>query len=132
MLSMPFNSSSTVMWYNADALAKIGLNAPPKTWPELFDAAKKLRANGFEKCGFSSAWITWVNLEQLSAWHNVPLATKANGMDGFDTELKFNSRLPRQASRSRWSNCRKIRRSTIQAAPTRARAASPRASARSC
>ena len=91
MLSMPFNSSSTVMWYNKDALDKIGLKEPPKTWPELFDAAKKLRANGFEKCGFSSAWITWVNLEQLSAWHNLPLASKANGMDGFDTELKFNS-----------------------------------------
>jgi sn-glycerol 3-phosphate transport system substrate-binding protein len=31
--------------------------------------------------------------EQFSAWHNVPLATKANGLDGFDTELKFNSPL---------------------------------------
>ncbi len=91
MLSMPFNSSSAVMWYNDDALAKIGMTAPPKTWPEVFDAAKKLRANGFEKCGFSTAWTTWLNLEQLSSWHNVPLATKANGMDGFDTELKFNS-----------------------------------------
>lgn len=91
MLSMPFNSSSAVMWYNKDALTKIGLSAPPKTWPEVFEAAKKLRANGFEKCGFSTAWITWLNLEQLSAWHNVPLATKANGMDGFDTELKFNT-----------------------------------------
>jgi sn-glycerol 3-phosphate transport system substrate-binding protein len=32
-------------------------------------------------------------LEQFSAWHNVPLASKANGLDGFDTELKFNSPL---------------------------------------
>jgi sn-glycerol 3-phosphate transport system substrate-binding protein len=32
-------------------------------------------------------------IEQFSAWHNVPLATKANGLDGFDTELKFNSPL---------------------------------------
>jgi len=93
MLSMPFNSSSSVMWYNKDALARIGMTAPPKTWPELFEAAKKLRAAGFEKCGFSTAWVTWLNLEQLSAWHNVPLATKANGMEGFDTELKFNSPL---------------------------------------
>jgi sn-glycerol 3-phosphate transport system substrate-binding protein len=86
MLSMPFNSSSTVMWYNKDALKKAGLNAdqPPKTWPELFDAAKKLKAAGYDKCGFSNAWVTWVNLEQLSAWHNVPLATKANGLEGFD------------------------------------------------
>lgn len=95
MLSFPFNSSSTVMWYNKDALKKAGLNAdqPPKTWPELFDAAKKLKAAGYDKCGFSNAWVTWVNLEQLSAWHNVPLATKANGLDGFDTELKFNAPL---------------------------------------
>jgi len=35
--------------------------------------------------------VTWVNVEQLSAWHDLPLATKANGLDGFDTELRFNS-----------------------------------------
>lgn len=95
MLSFPFNSSSTVMWYNKDAFKKAGLNPdqPPKTWPELFDAAKKLKAAGHATCGFSNAWVTWVNVEQLSAWHNVPLATKANGLDGFDTELKFNGPL---------------------------------------
>jgi sn-glycerol 3-phosphate transport system substrate-binding protein len=37
--------------------------------------------------------VTWVNIEQLSAWHNVPIGTKANGLEGFDTELKFNSPL---------------------------------------
>jgi sn-glycerol 3-phosphate transport system substrate-binding protein len=95
MLSFPFNSSSAVLWYNKDALKKAGLNpdAPPKTWPEVFEQAKKLRAAGYSNCGFSSAWITWLNLEQFSVWHNVPLATKANGIDGFDTELKFNSPL---------------------------------------
>ncbi len=95
MLSMPFNSSSTVMWYNKDSFKKAGLdpNAPPKTWPEVFEAAKKLKAAGHPNCGFSTAWVSWLNIEQLSAWHNVPLSTKANGMDGFDTELKFNSAL---------------------------------------
>jgi sn-glycerol 3-phosphate transport system substrate-binding protein len=92
MLSFPFNSSSTVMWYNKDAFKKAGLDPdkPPKTWPEVFEAAKKLKASGHPNCGFGNAWVTWVNLEQLSAWHNIPLATKSNGMDGFDTELKFN------------------------------------------
>jgi sn-glycerol 3-phosphate transport system substrate-binding protein len=95
MLSFPFNSSSTVMWYNKDAFRKAGLDPdkPPKTWPEVFEAARKLKAAGHPNCGFSNAWVTWVNLEQLSAWHNLPLATKANGMDGFDTELKFNGPL---------------------------------------
>jgi len=95
MLSFPFNSSSTVMWINKDAFKKAGLdpNAPPKTWPEVFEAAKKLKASGHPTCGFSNAWAPWVNIEQMSAWHNVSLSTKANGLDGFDTELKFNSPL---------------------------------------
>ncbi len=94
MLSFPFNSSSMVMWYNKDQFKKAGLNpdAPPKTWPEVFEAAKKLKVVS-PTCGFSTAWTTWANIEQLSAWHNVPLATRSNGMDGFDTELKFNSPL---------------------------------------
>jgi sn-glycerol 3-phosphate transport system substrate-binding protein len=93
MLSFPFNSSSSVMWYNKDAFKKAGLNpdAPPKTWPDVFEAAKKLKGAGYDKCGFSSAWITWLMIEQFSLWHNIPLATRANGIDGFDTELKFNS-----------------------------------------
>ena len=92
MLSFPFNSSSMVMWINRDALKKAGLNPdqPPKTWPEVFDAAKKLKSAGHASCGFSNAWATWANIEQLSAWHNVPLASKANGLDGFDTVLQFN------------------------------------------
>ena len=95
MLSFPFNSSSAVMWYNRDAFKKAGLNAdvPPKTWPEVFDAARKLKAAGWDKCGFSTAWITWLNIEQLGAWHNVPVGTKANGFDGFDTVFQINSPL---------------------------------------
>jgi sn-glycerol 3-phosphate transport system substrate-binding protein len=95
MLSFPFNSSSMVMWINKDALAKAGLDAenPPKTWPEVFDAAKKLRGTTSPTCGMSTAWITWLTIEQFSAWHNVPLSTEANGLDGFDTVLKFNTPL---------------------------------------
>ncbi|MGN6286105.1 MAG: sn-glycerol-3-phosphate ABC transporter substrate-binding protein UgpB [Afipia sp.] len=93
MLSFPFNSSSTVMWINLDALKKANIANVPKTWPEVFEDAKKLKAAGYTTCGFSNAWATWVNLEQLSAWHNVPLATKANGLDGFDTKLEFNGPL---------------------------------------
>ena len=95
MLSLPFNSSSTVMWINKDAFRKAGLDPdiPPKTWPEVFEAAKKLKSAGYANCGFSNAWVTWVNVEQLSAWHNVSLSTKANGLDGFDTVLRFNGPL---------------------------------------
>ncbi|WP_293800826.1 sn-glycerol-3-phosphate ABC transporter substrate-binding protein UgpB [uncultured Bosea sp.] len=92
MLSMPFNSSSMVMWYNKDAFKKAGLDPakPPKTWPETFEAAKKLKAAGYDKCGVSNAWATWANIEQFGAWHNVALSTKVNGMAGFDAVLNFN------------------------------------------
>ena len=83
MLSMPFNSSTSVMYYNKDAFKKAGLdpNKPPKTWPEFFDAAKKLKAAGFEY-GFTTNWISWIQLENFSAWHNVAFGTKSNGFDG--------------------------------------------------
>jgi sn-glycerol 3-phosphate transport system substrate-binding protein len=92
MLSFPFNSSSMVMWVNRDALKKANVEIP-KTWPEVFAAAKKLKAAGHDTCGFSNAWVTWAHIEQFSAWHNVAIGTKGNGLDGFDTELKFNSPL---------------------------------------
>src|SRR6201994_4811571 len=93
MLSFPFNSSSMVMWINKDELKKAGIAEIPKTWPEVFDAAKKLKAAGHTTCGFSNAWATWAHIEQFSAWHNVPIGTKANGLDGFGTVLMFNSPL---------------------------------------
>ena len=58
MLSFPFNSSSTVMWINKDELKKAGIAEIPKTWPEVFDAAKKLKAAGHKTCGFSNAWAS--------------------------------------------------------------------------
>lgn len=94
MLSMPFNSSTAVFHYNKDALKEAGLDPdqPPKTWPELFETAKKLKAAG-HKCPFTTSWISWTQLENFSAWHNVLFASKNNGMDGFDVELEFNSPL---------------------------------------
>ncbi|GAB4370898.1 MAG: sn-glycerol-3-phosphate ABC transporter substrate-binding protein UgpB [Kiloniellaceae bacterium] len=91
MLSMPYNSSTPVLYYNKDAFAKAGLdpNAPPKTWTEFGKALDALKASG-SACPFTTAWQSWVHLENLSAWHNLPFATKANGFEGLDTELAFN------------------------------------------
>jgi sn-glycerol 3-phosphate transport system substrate-binding protein len=92
MLSLPFNSSTAILFINKDAFQKAGLDAnkPPKTWPEMFADAKKIRAAGYP-CGFTTAWLSWIQIEQFSAWHNLPLATKANGMEGADAVLKFNN-----------------------------------------
>ena len=94
MLSMPFNSSTPVLYFNKEAFAKAGLDPdkPPKTWPEVGEYAKKIVAAGYP-CGFSTAWQSWVHLENFSAWHDVPFGTKENGFAGIDTEFTFNSPL---------------------------------------
>ncbi len=89
LLSMPFNSSTPVLWYNADALKAAGVEAPT-TWDEVEAASAALVANGM-KCGISFGWQSWVMLENYSAWHNMELGTKENGFAGFDTEFTFNN-----------------------------------------
>src|SRR5688572_33435495 len=38
----------------------------------------------------STAWQSWVLLENMSAWHNQEFATHANGMGGPQARLNFN------------------------------------------
>jgi len=94
LISMPFNSSTQVLYLNKDAFKKAGLdpNRPPKTWPEVGAAADKLKASGMA-CGFTTGWQSWVQLESFSAWHNVPFSTLENGLGGPDTRLEFNGPL---------------------------------------
>ncbi|MCV2357530.1 sn-glycerol-3-phosphate ABC transporter substrate-binding protein UgpB [Paucibacter sp. TC2R-5] len=92
MLSMPFNSSTTVFHFNKDALKAAGITTPPSTWPEVALAAAKLKASG-HKCPFTTSWVSWTQLESFSAWHNVEYATKNNGFGGLDTRLAFNTPL---------------------------------------
>ncbi len=92
MLSMPFNSSTAIAYWNKDAFKKAGLDPgkAPVTWPDTIETAHRLRVAGIP-CGFTAAWISWTQIEQFSAWHNIPLATKANGLQAADAELEFNN-----------------------------------------
>ncbi len=94
MLSMPFNSSTTIFYYNKDAFKAAGLdpNKAPVTWAEVAVTAAKLKASG-HACPFTTSWISWTQLESFSAWHNVEFATKQNGLGGMDTRLAFNGPL---------------------------------------
>lgn len=90
LVSMPFNSSTPVLYYNKDAFKAAGLDTdnPPKTWQELAEAAKKIRAAGYE-CGYTTSWPSWILLENFSAWHNVPYATENNGFGGLGARLSI-------------------------------------------
>jgi sn-glycerol 3-phosphate transport system substrate-binding protein len=94
MLSFPFNSSTTVFYFNKDAFKAAGISTDkaPSTWPEVALAAAKLKASG-HKCPLSIAWQGWTQLESFSAWHNTEFATKGNGLGGLDARLKINSPL---------------------------------------
>jgi len=94
MLSFPFNSSTVMFYVNKDSFQKAGLNPEkaPKTWKEFGAAAQKLKAAG-QECVYTTGWPSWMHIENFSAWHNVPIGTKQNGMAGFDTEYKINSPL---------------------------------------
>ncbi len=99
MLSMPFNSSTAVVYYNKDAFKKAGLdpNSPPKTWSELAEAGKKIVESGAAECGFTSTWQSWIQLENFSAWHNVPFASNNNGYAAIKgTKLEYNGDLQKR------------------------------------
>lgn len=95
MISMPFNSSTPITFYNKDAFRRAGLDPekPPQTWAELRAAASRIRQTNAAPCGFTMAWPTWTNLENFGAIHDVPLASKMNGFEGMDTEMQTNSPL---------------------------------------
>jgi sn-glycerol 3-phosphate transport system substrate-binding protein len=94
MLSFPFNSSTVLFYINKDAFKKAGLDPEkaPRTWNEFAVAAGKLKASG-QSCVYTTSWPSWTHIENFSAWHNVPIGTKQNGMAGTDTVFTINSPL---------------------------------------
>jgi sn-glycerol 3-phosphate transport system substrate-binding protein len=94
LLSFPFNSSTPILYYNKDLFraTRLDANAAPKTWPEVEEAARRLRQSGVP-CGFTTDWPSWVNVENFSAFHDIPIATRSNGLAGLDAVLTINNPL---------------------------------------
>ncbi|WP_300671045.1 sn-glycerol-3-phosphate ABC transporter substrate-binding protein UgpB [Desulfoluna sp.] len=90
LVSMPFNSSTPVMYYNKALFKKAGIDTIPVTWDDMGVATKKLRDAGVG-AGMVTAWQSWVQVENYSAIHNIPFATLSNGYEGLDVELTINN-----------------------------------------
>lgn len=90
--SMPWNSSTPVYYYNKDQFAKAGITEAPVTWEGMEAAFKALKASG-QNCSLAYAPSSWIDLEQFSMAHNIPVASNDNGYDGLDTKLLFNTTL---------------------------------------
>ncbi len=89
--SMPFNSSTPLIFYNKTFFKKAGLDVdnPPKTYEDIRAAAVKLKAAGYENP------VTW-NLhswyfEQMICLQDEPFVNDKNGRSGkLPTEVVFN------------------------------------------
>ena len=91
LLALPFNSATPVLYYNRDALRSAKL-APPKTWYQMPEVLAAMAKSGWG-CAYTTAYPSWVQLENMSAWHDQRFATQRNGMGGSEARLAFNSRL---------------------------------------
>jgi sn-glycerol 3-phosphate transport system substrate-binding protein len=92
MLSMPFNSSTPILYYNKDVFEAAGLDPeqPPTTWAEMESFSRQIIESGAAECGFTTGWVSWAQLENFSAWHNQQIGTLQNGFGGLETELTVN------------------------------------------
>ena len=93
LFSMPFNSSTAMMYYNVADLEAAGIMTPPATWTEFDAALKALKAKSPDRCAYGYEPSSWIDLEQFSAIHNIPVATNNNGYDGLDTQVVYNTTL---------------------------------------
>ena len=90
--SMPYNSSTPVYYYNIDHFTDAGLTEGPLTWEGMEAAFNALKAAGHD-CPMAYAPSSWIDLEQFSMVHNIPVASNDNGYLGLDTELLYNTTL---------------------------------------
>ena len=94
LASMPFNSSTAVMWYNKDAFEKAGLDPdkPPAVWGDFVKTAQALASKAPTPIASTTSWMTWIQFEEFAAIHDLPYATEADGYDGLGAALVFNAK----------------------------------------
>lgn len=89
--SMPWNTSSTIMFSNMEMLEAAGVEAIPETWAEIDAACEKIMAMD----GAPDNCITWPNhswwFEQTMAQMGADLSNNGNGREGRSTEVFINS-----------------------------------------
>lgn len=86
--SMPFNSSTPVMYYNKDAFKAAGLDpeAPPETYEEVEAASKAIVESDPKMKGFALQAYGWL-WEQLLANQGALLLNNDNGRTATPTEI---------------------------------------------
>jgi len=93
--SMPFNSSTPILYYDRDAFEEAGLdpNRPPQTFAELKEYARKLTIKNddgtVERYGFTQGIVGWF-VEQMVANQDATLVNNDNGRSARATASNLN------------------------------------------
>jgi len=90
--SIPFNSSSPILYTNEDLMIKAGLDPdnPPETFEEILAACEQAKAAGIEAAGLGFCLHGWY-FEQWLAEQGAPIVNNGNGRDARATETMLNS-----------------------------------------
>jgi sn-glycerol 3-phosphate transport system substrate-binding protein len=94
LFGMPFNTSSSILYYNKDAFKAAGLDPekPPKSFDEVNEVAKKLTkkdGNNVTQYGFHQSIYGWL-FEQYMAVSGGLFVDQGNGRDGKAAKAAFN------------------------------------------
>jgi len=90
--SIPFNSSSPVLYINRDKMAQAGYDADyvPETFSEVIEVLETARAKGISGAKFSMNLHAWF-FEQWMAEQGAMLVNNGNGRDGRASENNLDS-----------------------------------------
>ena len=93
--SMPFNTSTPILYYNKDAFSEVGLDSEtaPTNFDEILEYSSQLvKTNGstVERYGYAMQIYGWF-FEQFLVKQSVDYANEGNGREGDATEVIFNT-----------------------------------------
>ncbi|MBT8373261.1 MAG: ABC transporter substrate-binding protein [Desulfobacterales bacterium] len=90
LYSMPFNSSTPILFYNKTLFKKAGLDPamPPETWSQVRKLGKKIMDSGAAEAGITWNLHSWY-FEQWHAVQNTVLANHGNGREGRADKVLF-------------------------------------------
>src|SRR6056297_2728794 len=91
LVSMPFNSSTEILYYNKDMFEEAGLDSsePPATYAEVEEVGRQLVDSGVAKHAITFGLPTWT-LEQSHYWTDSLYVNNGNGREARATEVLFN------------------------------------------
>lgn len=89
LLSQPLDSSTLVLHYNKGAFKKVDSDPeqPPKIRQNLTVYATKLKVTGMRR-DYIGGWQGWIQIENFSTWHDLPVATRDSGFGGTGAALE--------------------------------------------